>query len=42
MISREEVEELRYNKETARVEQTISTSDIGKFPEAIGMFCTKS
>ena len=30
MISREEVEELRYSKETARVERTISTGDMDK------------
>lgn len=38
MISREEVEELRYSKETARVERTISTSDMDKFQEAICAF----
>ena len=42
MISREEVEELRYIKETARVERTISTSDMNKFQEAIGKYCTNS
>ena len=31
MIGREEVEELRNSKETARVERTISTSDMDKF-----------
>ena len=38
MISREEVEELRYSKETARVERTISTGDMDKFQEAICAF----
>ena len=31
MLSREEVEELRYSKETARVERTVSTGDMDKF-----------
>ena len=35
MISREEVEELRYSMETARVERTILTGDMDKFQEAI-------
>ena len=38
MLSREEVEELRCSKETARVERTISTSDMDKFQEAICAF----
>ena len=38
MVSREEVEELRYSKETARVVRTISTSDMDKFQEAICAF----
>ncbi|MCH5223280.1 MAG: putative DNA binding domain-containing protein, partial [Muribaculaceae bacterium] len=38
MISREKVEELRFSKETARVERTISTGDMDKFQEAICAF----
>ena len=38
MISREKIEELRYSKETARVERTISTGDMDKFQEAICAF----
>lgn len=38
MISREEIDELRYSKETARVERTISTGDLDKFQEAICTF----
>ena len=38
MITREEVKELRYSKETARVERTISTGDMDKFQEAICAF----
>ena len=38
MVSREEVEKLRHSRETARVERTISTSDMDKFQEAICAF----
>ena len=38
MITKEEVNKLRFSKETSRVERTISTGDMDKFQEAICSF----
>lgn len=38
MITKEEVNKLRFSKETSRVERTISTGDMDKFQEAICAF----
>lgn len=38
MITKEEIQELRYSLETSRVERTISTSNMDKFQEAICAF----
>lgn len=38
MISKEEVNRLRFSKETSRVERTVSKGDMDKFQEAICAF----
>ena len=38
MITKEEVNKLRFSKETSRVERTVSTGDMDKFQEAICAF----